>query len=214
MWFDKKAPEHIWADAARHLSKADPKLAQIIARVGPCTMVPRRDYFVSLCRAIFAQQLSTKVAATLLKRFHNEFPRKKPTPALVHRLLAASDEAAIKRCGLSRQKTKYLVDLAEHFIADKIDTRRLRTMSDEEVIEALVKVNGIGRWTAEMFLMFTLNRPDVLPVDDLGFQEGVRQVYGLRKRPKAAQLYKLAEPWRPYRSIGTWYIWRRDHGAA
>jgi DNA-3-methyladenine glycosylase II len=210
MWFDKEGPEHVWADAARHLAKVDPKLAAIIRRVGPCTMAPRRDYFVSLCRAIYAQQLSTTVAAALVKRFRDEFPARRPTPASVHKLLSTGDEAAIRRCGLSRQKTKYLVDLAEHFLANKIATRRLRAMGDEQVIEALVQVKGIGRWTAEMFLIFVLNRPDVLPVDDLGLQEGVRQIYEMRKRPKTAQLLKLAEPWRPYRSIATWYVWRRN----
>lgn len=212
MWFDQSAPDHQWAQAAKHLSKADARLAKVIARVGPCTMAPRRDYFPSLCRAIFAQQLSTKVAATLVDRFRNHFPARRPTPALVHQLLSKGDEEAIRRCGLSRQKARYLVDLSEHFLENKIATRKLRGMSDEQVIEALVAVKGIGRWTAEMFLMFVLNRPDVLPVDDLGLREGVRDVYELRQRPTPKQVQKIAEPWRPYRSIGTWYIWRRGSG--
>jgi len=208
MWFNGNG-SHQWSDAARHLSKVDRKLAPIIAKVGPCGLEPGRDYFGSLCRAIYSQQLSTKVAATLISRFRNEFPRRRPTPQLVRKLLTNGDADAIRRCGLSRQKAGYLLDLSEHFIGKKIATRRLRTMSDEEVIEALIAVKGIGRWTAEMFLMFVLNRPDVLPVDDLGLREGVREIYDLRLRPTPKQVTELAEPWRPYRSVGTWYVWRR-----
>src|SRR5439155_25312172 len=102
----------------------------------------------------------------------------------------------------------YLQDLAEHFVAGMIPTRRLTAMSDDEVIESLVRVKGIGRWTAEMFLMFTLNRPDVLPVDDLGLQKGAQRFFKLKKMPDKKKLTKLAEPWRPYRSIATWYVWR------
>jgi DNA-3-methyladenine glycosylase II len=115
----------------------------------------------------------------------------------------------MKRVGLSRQKAAYLEDLAEHFISNRIPTRRLARMADEEVIEALVAVKGIGRWTAEMFLMFVLNRPDVLPVDDLGLREGARDVFGLGARPTAKELIAMGEAWRPYRSIATWYLWRR-----
>jgi DNA-3-methyladenine glycosylase II len=123
-------------------------------------------------------------------------------------LFATGDEAALKSCGLSRQKKLYLIDLARHFAEKKIPSRRLASMSDDEVIESLTAVNGIGRWTAEMFLIFTLNRPDLLPVDDLGLQTCARDAYGLKERPKKAELEKLAEPWRPYRSIATWYLWR------
>ncbi|HZL37677.1 MAG TPA: DNA-3-methyladenine glycosylase [Tepidisphaeraceae bacterium] len=210
MWFDLPGSPARWQEAARHLSRADPRLAAVIRRVGPCTLAPRRDYFVALCKSIFSQQISVKVAAVLFARFQNEFPARRPTPALALKALAA--EGALGRCGLSRQKALYLNDLADHFISNRIPTRRLCRMSDEEVIEALVAVKGIGRWTAEMFLMFVLNRPDVLPVDDLGLREGVREIYGLAVRPTAKELTALAEPWAPYRSIGTWYVWRRGVG--
>jgi hypothetical protein len=120
------------------------------------------------------------------------------------------DETAFAGCGLSRQKRAYVKDLAEHFATNQIPTRKLAAMDDDDVIDALVKVNGIGRWTAEMFLIFTLNRPDVLPVDDLGLRQGAQRVFRLRKTPDGKKLTKLAEPWRPYRSIATWYIWSRE----
>ncbi len=195
-----------WKAASRQLKRADSHLAELIRRVGLCTLAPRRDYFVALCKAIYSQQLSTRVAAVLFARFRAEFPRKRPTPERVATLLL--EDAAIKRCGLSRQKGVYLADLAKHFAEGRVRTRGLSRMSDEQIIEALTRVKGVGRWTAEMFLIFVLNRPDVLPVDDLGLREAVRKVYGMKQRPTAVQLTELGERWRPYRSIATWYLWR------
>ncbi len=195
-----------WKAACRHLKRADPRLAEIIGKVGPCTLKPRRDYFVTLCKAIYSQQLSTRVAAVLFARFKSHFPRKRPTPQRVTALLL--EPAALGRCGLSRQKAAYLADLAKHFSDGRVRTRRLSALSDEQIIEALTRVKGVGRWTAEMFLMFVLNRTDVLPVDDLGLREAVRRVYGMKQRPTAAQVTRLGERWRPYRSIATWYLWR------
>jgi DNA-3-methyladenine glycosylase II len=219
MWFNRPPGQPDWRKAQRHLRRADAKLGQVIRRVGPCTLAPRRDYFVVLCKAIFTQQISTAVAAVLFARFRELFPRRRPTPARVIRLLESacdgsnngdrSPPAAIRACGLSRQKAAYLLDLARHFYGGEIPTKRLSRMSEEEVIESLVRVRGIGRWTAEMFLMFVLNRTDVLPVDDLGLREAVREVYGLPRRPTAAEVTAIAEAWRPYRSIATWYLWRR-----
>jgi DNA-3-methyladenine glycosylase II len=208
MWFNPSCTEPDWAEAAGHLARADRTLGRVIRRVGQCALAPRRDYFVLLCKAIYNQQISTTVAAVLFGRFRDHFPQRRPTPQRVLDLLNG-DAEAIKRCGLSRQKAAYLRDLSEHFIDGRIPTRKLCRMSDEEVIAALVAVKGIGRWTAEMFLMFVLNRPDVLPVDDLGLREGVKEIYGLSQRPTAAELTELAEPWRPYRTIATWYVWRR-----
>jgi DNA-3-methyladenine glycosylase II len=208
MWFDKCDDDTRWADAARHLSKTDPVLAKVIARVGPCEMAPRKDYFVALCRAIFAQQVNVKVAQVLFDRFRNLLPGGKLAPEAVLEIL--SDAENYRGCGLSRQKAAYLKDLATHFADDRIPVRKLGKMSDEEVIETLVAVKGVGRWTAEMFLMFVLNRPDVLPVDDLGLREGFRDVYGLTERPGKAEMTEFAERWRPYRSVATWYLWRRN----
>jgi DNA-3-methyladenine glycosylase II len=200
-----------WSEGTRHLRRVDPVLRKIIDKVGPCTVAPRRDYFVVLCKAIFNQQPSTAVAATLFGRFRDLFPMRRPTPGLTIRMLEGSGaQAAVRACGLSRQKAAYLLDLARHFQDGEIATRRLSAMDDEAVIDALVGVHGIGRWTAEMFLIFTLNRPDVLPVDDLGLREAVRDVYKLPNRPTPKEVVARGEIWRPYRSLATWYLWRRN----
>jgi DNA-3-methyladenine glycosylase II len=196
-----------WRAARRHL-KRDPVLTGIMARVGACTLHARRDYFVVLCQSIFTQQISTKVAAVLFSRFRDLFPNRRPTPAGVLSVLGDGQTDALRACGLSRQKHAYLLDLARHFADGTIPTRRLSRMNDEDVIESLVQVKGIGRWTAEMFLIFTLNRPDVLPVDDLGLCEAVRRAYGLKHRPRPQEVQRLAEPWRPWRTVATWYLWR------
>ena len=210
-WFKPPARNSDLSSAAEALRRADPILGRVIERVGPCTLSPRRDYFVALCKAIFSQQLSTKVAAVLFGRFCDLFPARRPTPQRVLELFK-KDPEALRGCGLSRQKTAYLLDLAEHFAEGRIDTRRLARLEDEQVIAALTAVKGIGRWTAEMFLMFVLNRLDVLPVDDLGLREGVREIYQLSKRPTPTEVIERGERWRPYRSIATWYIWRRTSG--
>ena len=209
MWFEKPLAGPDWTPAMRHLCRADPVLAKVIQRVGPCTLHPRRDYFVVLCKAIFTQQISTAVATVLFGRFRELFPMRRPTPTLVLEALKNGNGQVLKHCGLSRQKAAYLQDLSQHFVDGRIPTRSLGRMPDEQVIESLVRVKGIGRWTAEMFLIFTLNRPDVLPVDDLGLREGVREVFGLPERPGSRALTELGERWRPYRSVATWYIWRR-----
>ncbi len=202
-----------WSASIEHLRRVDPVIKNVIDRVGPCTLSGNRDYFVRLCKAIFSQQISTKVAAVLFERFRATFPGRRPTPKLLLEMLQA-DSPLLNGIGISRPKRTYLRDLAEHFHGNKIPVRRLSKMSDDQVIDALVKVKGIGRWTAEMFLIFTLNRPDVLPVDDLGLQTSVRDVYKLPARPGAAELTKLAEPWRPHRTLATWYLWRHIECAA
>jgi len=199
-----------WAHAAKHLRGVDPVLAKVIDRVGICQMSPRKDYFVALCRAIYGQQVSTRVAQVLFDRFTALCPNQRVTPEAVIELLKV--ESNIKAAGLSRQKAIYIRDLAEHFIDNRIPLKKLAKMTDEQIVEALVAVKGVGRWTAEMFLMFVLNRPDVLPVDDLGLREGVRDVYNLAERPKPKEVIEMGQRWRPYRSIATWYIWRRDTG--
>jgi DNA-3-methyladenine glycosylase II len=209
MWFEKPPCGPDWAPAIRYLRRNDPILRPVIDRVGPCTLHPRRDYFVVLCKAIFTQQISTAVATILFGRFRDLFPRRRPTPKLVLDALDNRGADVLRKCGLSRQKAVYLRDLSRHFLDGRIPTRRLGRMTDEAVIESLVGVKGIGRWTAEMFLIFTLNRPDVLPVDDLGLKEGVREVFGMSERPDAKTLEAIGEAWTPYRSIATWYLWRR-----
>jgi DNA-3-methyladenine glycosylase II len=198
-----------WSAAISHLAASDPVIAHLIEQVGPCLMQPRRDYFPTLCRAIFSQQISTKIAAILYERFCALFPGKRPTPAAVlAAFLGGAAESAVRACGLSRQKKLYLIDLARHFADRRIPTRRLTHMSDDEVIEALTAVHGIGRWTAEMFLMFVLNRPDVLPVDDFGLRQAVKLFYRLGETPDAARTRRIGQDWAPWRSVATWYLWR------
>ncbi|HEV8293656.1 MAG TPA: DNA-3-methyladenine glycosylase [Tepidisphaeraceae bacterium] len=193
-----------WTEAIDHLSRVDPKLAAVIERTGPCTLKPRGDCFISLCRAIISQQISGVVAVAITRRFKKLFPRSRPNP---EHLLALTDDQ-LRSAGLSRQKMAYLRDLAAHFAEGKVPIRRFSKMTDEEIIQSLIPIKGIGRWTAEMFLIFVLNRPDLLPVDDLGVRKGFQKVYGLRSEPKAARMIQIAEKWRPWRTIGSWYMWR------
>jgi len=191
-----------FSQAQPHLSQADLVLAKIISRYGPCTLQPQRQYFVALAEAILSQQLSVKAAATIFKRFKEKLGGR-VTPEKILRLTKPQFRAT----GISRQKTAYLRNLAAKWRDGFISPRRLTKMSDEEVIAALTQVKGIGRWTAEMFLIFSLLRLDVLPVYDLGFRKAVQVAYKLRKLPDAKRLLKIAESWRPYRSVATWYMW-------
>jgi DNA-3-methyladenine glycosylase II len=208
MWFETPPRDQDWTHALKHLRRRDPVMKNLIARVGPCTLHPRRDYFVVLCKSIFTQQISTKVATTLFGRFRDQFPMRRPTPARVRTFLTNGNDQLIRTCGLSRQKRAYVLDLAEHFASGSIPTRRFARMSDEDIVQSLIRVKGVGRWTAEMFLIFVLNRLDVLPVDDLGLREGVKVAYGLKERPGAKALTEIGERWRPCRTIATWYAWR------
>jgi DNA-3-methyladenine glycosylase II len=198
--------------AVSHLRR-DPVLARIIARIGPCQLRPRREYFLVLCDSIISQQLSTRVAGVLLERFRScctKPGRRYPRPEDV----LACSTGRLRRLGLSYQKISYLKDLARHFVERKIDPYRFHALSDEEIIGELVAVKGVGRWTAEMFLIFSLCRLDVWPVDDLGIKKAVQREYGLSGKagslPAAKQLVAFAETmsWRPYRSIVSWYLWR------
>ncbi len=192
--------------AIAHLRRVDPVMAQLIERAGPYRPVRRPERFQALVRAIIFQQLAGRAAQTIHDRFVAAFEGSKgfPTPAAV---LAMPDEM-LRKVGLSRQKTLYIKDLSTHVADNRLDFRRFRWMSDEEIIEHLTMVKGIGRWTAEMFLMFNLWRPDVLPVDDLGVRAAAKRAYRMRKLPDAKRLRRLGERWRPYRSVATWYLWR------
>lgn len=191
--------------ARRHLMKCDPTLRRLIKRVGPCRLhaVAPRDAFETLCRTIASQQLSTKAADTIYGRFCDLFPRRRPTPTLVMTL----SDARIRGCGFSRAKTSFIKDLAAHVIDGRLDLKKLRKHPDDEVLRQLVAVKGIGRWTAEVFLMFRLGRPDILPADDLGLMNAVHRAYQLRKRPTAKTLRTMGEQWSPYRSVAAWYLW-------
>jgi len=192
-------------EAMAHLHGADPVLARVIDAVGPIQIALRRERFPALSRAIIFQQLAGAAAHTIYTRFVALFPgRRFPSPRQV---LDAPPED-LRRVGLSRQKSLYLKDLAAHVDNGTLNFHRFHKMEDEEIILDLTRVHGVGRWTAEMFLMFNLGRPDVLPVDDLGVRNAARRLYRMRKMPDAKRLRALAERWRPYRSAASWYLWR------
>jgi DNA-3-methyladenine glycosylase II len=194
--------------ATKIITKRDPVLKKIIKQVGPCQLKPRKEYFFILCDSIISQQLSVKVSNVLLERFRLLCAKsgKHPTPEEV----LAADVESLRKCGLSYQKIAYLKDLAKHFHEKKIVPQTFHKLSDEEIITELVAVKGIGRWTAEMFLIFSLCRLDVWPVDDLGIKKAVQKNYKLKAMPTAKDLLKFEakKSWRPYRSVVAWYLWR------
>lgn len=194
--------------ARRHLAGCDPLLAQLIKNVGPCTLQPSGEAFPLLARSIISQMISTKAAIAISARVVTALQPHGLTPAAV----AAVSEDMLRGAGLSRAKALAFKDLAEHAMSGKLPLDRLAEMNDEEVIACLLPVRGIGRWTAEMFLIFSLGRLDVLPVDDFGLRAGVRDVYQLSDLPSRAALRERGEAWRPYRSIATWYFWRSRGG--
>lgn len=195
-----------YSRASRLLLRRDPTLAALIRRHGPCRIaeVLRADHFSALVRAIIFQQLSTKAATTIHSRLVATLPDSRVTPDA----LASVTEEQFRNAGVSRQKALYLRDLCEKLTSGDVRLEDVEALDDESVIAALTKVKGIGRWTAEMFLMFRLHRPDVLPVGDLGILTAVQKAYRLRKRPTADRLRQLADAWKPYRSIACWYLWR------
>jgi DNA-3-methyladenine glycosylase II len=192
------------ARARRTLMRRDPRLAAVIRRAGPCTLEHRGDPYRMLLRSVIYQQLAGAAARTIDGRLRASWRGRYPRPEL---LLAAPD-AQLRAAGLSRQKIKAVRSVAEAFAAREVTNRALRAMEDEAVIAAVTRIHGIGEWTAHMLLMFSLGRPDVLPVGDYGVRKGAMLLYGLRELPKPRELVGLAEPWRPYRSVASWYLWR------
>jgi len=199
--------------ARRLLMRRDPVLGAVVKRIGPCGMAARQrsDHLTALVGAIVSQQLSTKAAATIFGRFVALFPGNTiPGAAAIHAL----DDTALRGVGLSGQKVGYLRDLCARIGDDRLRLDELDALPDDLVIERLTAVKGFGRWTAEMFLMFRLHRPDVLPVGDLGIVTAIQRLYGMRKKPDARRMLKLGEAWRPYRSVASWYLWQTLHEAA
>jgi DNA-3-methyladenine glycosylase II len=197
--------------AVEHLREADPVLREVIERVGPLQRAADPDLWGSLVGSIISQQLSVRAAATIEARVAALTDGDGlPGP---DRILGVPEEQ-LRACGLSGAKTRYVRDLAQRWLDGSLPHERLPSMPDEEVIATLTQVKGIGRWTAEMVLIFTLARPDVLPVDDLGFRNAVQRAWRLDDRPRPAELHPLAEPWRPFRSAATLYLWRSLDPAA
>jgi len=189
--------------AIDHLKKSDPVLRAIIERVGPCRMEFGVPEFCSLAEAIVYQQLNGKAAVTIF----NRFAALAGDPLTPDGILKLSDEQ-LRSVGLSKQKSAYLKDLSTKTSAGLLDFSRLPELTDEDVIEHLTQVKGIGVWTAHMFLMFSLRRPNVLPTGDYGVQMAIKKHYKKRKLPKPNDMEKIAKPWAPYRSIACWYMWR------
>ena len=189
--------------AVLHLKKSDPVMRAIIDRVGPCKMQFGEPAFHSLAEAIVYQQLNGKAAATIFKRFA-ALAGDPLTPVGILKLKPEQMRSA----GLSKQKTSYLFDMAERAHRGALDFSHLATMSDEEVIDHLTQVKGVGVWTAHMFLMFTLRRPNILPTGDYGVRVAIKKAYNKRKLPKPEVMEKIAKHWAPYRSIACWYLWQ------
>lgn len=190
--------------AVRHLKRVDEKLGAVITRIGAPQLGREPDAWRSLSSSIIGQQVSVHAARAIRNRFAALGAGDFTSPAEV---LSLSEEA-LRGAGLSRNKVLSLRDLAAHFSEHRIDQTRFGVMDDEEIIAALIPVRGVGRWTAEMFLMFSLGRPDVLAVDDLGLRNAMRKLYDLPEIPKPIAMREIAEPWRPYRSVASWYLWR------
>ena len=190
----------------RHLRRSDPVLSDLVARHGPIRfdLVSGGTHFDALARSIVSQQLSVKAAATIHGRFRALYDAAGGVPAAVARI----PEQRLREAGLSRQKISYIRDLAQRVASGGLDLASVDDMSDEELIERLTAVKGVGTWTAQMFLMFRLGRCDVLPTLDLGIQKAIQRAYGLRKLPSVRQMEKLGRGWAPYRTIACRYLWR------
>src|SRR6266581_6993690 len=199
------------AAAHRHLAR-DPVMRRLIRRHGPYRLEPHgRSPYETLVRAIAHQQLNGRAAETILGRFVALFPEGRfPAPAAV----LAARAATLRRAGFARAKVRAIKDIARHAVKGVVPTRRAcRRLGDEALVEQLTRIHGVGRWTVEMLLIFTLGRLDVLPVDDFGVREGLRVAYGRRTQPTPKALAAYGERWRPYRSIAAWYLWRAANEA-
>jgi DNA-3-methyladenine glycosylase II len=199
--------DDVTSAAINHLSNIDPVMRTTIEQIGPCTLKPDSDIFHALVDAIISQQISVKAANAILARVRTTLP----DGIVTAEALAAYDFDRLRTLGLSTQKARYILSLVEHIQNGQLVLEELPMLGDEEIIQRLTVVKGIGRWTAEMVLIFTMGRADVLPVDDLGFLEGVRAAYGLPERPKRAEMLERGEVWRPYRTFATWYMWAWRH---
>ncbi len=192
--------------ALAHLKRVDPILAEIIVRVGPYRLRQRRagTHYDALVRSIVYQQLSGKAAGTIHRRLCELYPKRRPRADLV----LSTDDASLRGAGLSRQKVSYLRDLSSRVANGSLPLAHLGRHSDDAIIEHLVQVKGIGRWTVQMFLMFRLGRPDVLPELDLGIQNAIQRAYGLQHRPTPKDVLRIGAAWRPHASMASWYLWR------
>ncbi|MDR0587990.1 MAG: DNA-3-methyladenine glycosylase [Burkholderiales bacterium] len=201
-----------WDEACRFLSKRDPTLRRIIKTHAGLHLTRRNDAFTTLARAIVGQQISVKAADAVWRRFtaalNLAVTSRRPFPRIDPQCLVDCDEETLRAAGLSQRKTVYVRDLARHFSEGLLKPRAWKSLSDEDLIAALTRVKGIGRWTAEMFLIFHECRPDVFPIADLGLQKAIRLAYRLGDDASTEAMIVLSERWQPYRSVATWYLWR------
>ncbi|HTI14405.1 MAG TPA: DNA-3-methyladenine glycosylase [Dictyobacter sp.] len=189
--------------ATTYLSDIDPIMKATIERIGPCTLQPDPDIFDALVDAIISQQISVRAADAIMARVRAALPDNRVTPAAFQ----GFDLDRLRTLGLSTPKARYILNLVEHITTGQLQLEQLPDLEDEEIIQQLTAVKGIGRWTAEMILIFSLHRTDVLPVDDLGLLEGIRTAYQLTTRPTRRDALEMGELWRPYRTFATWYMW-------
>ena len=184
--------------------KKDPKFAKIIMQVGDYNVKITKNRYQSLVEAIISQQLSGYAANSIIKKFRKLYKSKFPKP----RDVIKTSDSKLRTTGLSKMKIVYIKELSKKIESKELNMRKISTQSDEQVIEVLTDVKGIGRWTAEMFLIFSLGRLDILPVGDLGLKKGIQSMYSLKELPQKEQIEQLAESWKPYRTVATWYIWK------
>jgi DNA-3-methyladenine glycosylase II len=201
-----RASPAYWDEACRHLGRRDRVMKKLIPRFGPARLECRGDAFTTLARSIVGQQISVKAAQSVWDRLVAQLQA--PGDRLCPLQLGAADAGDLRAAGLSARKAEYLLDLSRHFSEQRLHPGQWAAMDDESVIAQLVAIRGIGRWTAEMFLIFHLLRPDVLPLDDLGLLKGISQNYFSGEPVSRAEARDLGEAWAPYRSVATWYIWR------
>lgn len=192
--------------AQQHLTAADPLIAGLITRFGNCQISPHTNYYGELVGAIIGQQLSEKAGATIYNRFLTLFDGKLPTPEQIIDV----DTEAVRAIGCSYSKVGYMKDLAQHIVDGRLDLEHIATLPDDVVIEQLVAVKGIGEWSAQMFMMFSLGRLNVLPTGDLGIRKAMMQLYGLAELPKPTLMQEIAlkNGWPPYQSVASWYLWQ------
>ena len=186
-----------------HLSK-DQRLAKLIRTIGNYEIRITKNKYESLVEAIITQQLSGSAAKSISKKFRNMYSTRFPKPIDVIK----TSDTRLRRSGLSKMKAEYIKDVSKKIESRDLQLSKISKLSDEEVVAELTKIRGIGRWTAEMFLIFTLGRLDILPVGDLGLRKGIQKLYSMPEIPKDEEIRKIAEKWRPYRTIATWYIWK------
>lgn len=190
--------------AVRHLRRRDALLKKVIDRVGPCRLKRQTNRYQSLLKAIIAQQISGAAARSIW----NRLVLAAETPTLTAQAIAGLPDAALRAAGVSPQKLSYVRDLTNRVLAGDVRLHALHRRSDDDVVAELIRIKGIGVWTAQMFLMFSLGRPDVLPHGDLGIQTAIRTLYGLSERPNREICHEIAAPWRPYATVACWYLWR------